>query len=71
MEQTVTIPVYGMSCEHCVKAVTDAINALKGVKNVEVSLEGKNAKVVYDDELTRVSELESAIIEEGYQVKED
>lgn len=70
MEQTVTIPVYGMSCEHCVKAVTDAINALKGVKNVEVSLEGKNAKVVYDDELTRVSELESAIIEEGYQVKE-
>jgi copper ion binding protein len=70
MEKTATIPVYGMSCEHCVKAVVNALNALNGVKNVEVSLEGKSTKVVYDEELTGLSELESAIIEEGYQVKE-
>ncbi len=70
MEQTVTIPVYGMSCEHCVKAVSNALNALKGVKKIEVSLEGKNARVVYDEELTGLNELESTIIEEGYQVKE-
>ena len=70
MEQTVTIPVYGMSCEHCVKAVSNALNALKGVKKVEVSLEGKNAQVAYDEELMGLNELESNIIEEGYQVKE-
>ena len=70
MEQTVTIPVYGMSCEHCVKAVTNTLNVLKGVKDARVSLEDKNAQVVYEDELTSVSELESAIIEEGYQIKE-
>jgi len=69
MEQTTTIPVYGMSCEHCVKAVTSALNAIKGVRSVEVSLEGKSARVIYDDKLTRMSELESAIVEEGYQVK--
>jgi len=39
------------------------------VKSVEISLVGKSAKVVYDEELTGLSELESAIIEEGYQVK--
>jgi len=71
MEQTITIPVYGMSCDHCVRAVTNALNAIKGVKEVEVSLEDKSARVIYDDELTRLSELESAIIEEGYQVKEE
>ena len=70
MEKTVTIPVYGMSCEHCVKAVTNTLNVLKGVKDAQVSLEDKNAQVVYEDELTSVSELESAIIEEGYQIKE-
>ena len=70
MEQAVTIPVYGMSCEHCVKAVSNALNALKGVNKVEVSLEGKNAQVMYDEELTGLNELESIIIEEGYQVKE-
>ena len=71
MEQTVTIPVYGMSCEHCVRAVTEALNALSGVKNVEVSLEDKNVRVVYDDEHARVSDMESAILEEGYQLKEE
>ena len=70
MEKTVGIPVYGMSCEHCVKAVTNALTENKAVKDVKVSLEDKNARVVYDDELANLSDLESAIIEEGYQVKE-
>jgi len=71
MEKTVTTPVYGMSCGHCVKAVTNALSAIQGVKDVKVSLEDKSAQVVYDDELTSVGELESTIIEEGYQIKED
>jgi len=40
------------------------------VKDVEVSFEAKSAQIVYDDELTNVSEIESTIMEEGYQVKE-
>ena len=71
MEKTVTIPVYGMSCEHCVKAATNALSAVKGVKDVKVSLEDKNARVVYNDESISLEELESTIIEEGYKVKED
>ena len=71
MEQTAIIPVYGMSCEHCVKAVESVLNAVKGVKEVRVSLEDKSAQVVYDDDSISLSEMESAIIEEGYQVKEN
>ena len=71
MEQTVTIPVFGMSCEHCVRAVKEALSTLSGVKNVEVSLEERSAKVIYDDEHARVSEMETAILEEGYQIKEE
>jgi copper chaperone CopZ len=44
---------------------------LSGVKNVSVSLEERIAKVVYDDEHARVSEMETAILEEGYQLKEE
>jgi len=71
MEKTVAIPVYGMSCEHCVKAATNALHAVKGVKEVRVSLEDKRAQVVYDDDSTSLSEMESVIIEEGYRVKEE
>ena len=69
MEKTAALSIDGMSCAHCTKAVMNALNAIRGVKSVEVSLVGKSAKVVYDEELTGLSELESAIIEEGYQVK--
>ena len=68
MEKTVTIPVEGMSCEHCVRAVKGALEAQKGVKAAEVSLEGKSARVVYEDALVGLDELKAAILEEGYEV---
>ena len=68
MEKTVTIPVEGMSCEHCVRAVKGALEAQKGVKAVEVSLEGKSARVVYEDALVGLEDLKATILEEGYQV---
>lgn len=34
-----TIKVKGMSCAHCVKAVTSALEAIDGVGHVQVSLE--------------------------------
>ena len=70
MEKTATISIEGMSCEHCVRAVNDALSSQNGVKSVDVSLEEKNAQVVYDDEHTRLSDLESAIVEEGYEVNQ-
>ena len=70
MEKTATITIEGMSCEHCVRAVKEAVGAQSGVKSVDVSLEDKNARVVYDDEHTRLSDLESTIVEEGYQVNQ-
>ena len=68
MEKTVTISVEGMSCEHCVRAVKGALEAQKGVKEAEVSLEGKSARVVYEDGLVGPEDLKAAILEEGYEV---
>ena len=38
-----SIVVHGMSCQHCQKAVTEAIAAVPGVESVVVSLEQKTA----------------------------
>jgi copper chaperone CopZ len=43
-EYTVT----GMTCEHCVKHVTEEVSAIPGVTDVQVSLAG-DMKVVSDD----------------------
>ena len=70
MEKTATISIEGMSCEHCVRAVKDALSSHNGVKSADVSLEEKNARVVYDDEHTGLSDLESVIVEEGYEISQ-
>ncbi len=71
MEKTAEIPVLGMSCEHCVKAVTNALSSNSAVRDVKVSLENKNVRVVYDDEITSLTDIEAIIIEEGYSTKEE
>jgi copper chaperone len=63
------IKVKGMSCQHCVAAVTKAVAGLPGVSNVEVDL--ASGRVSYDraaplppDDLDRV------IRAAGYEVVE-
>jgi copper chaperone len=59
------ILIEGMSCNHCVAHVKEALEGLEGVTSVEVNLEGKYATVE-----TNVSNdvLKDAIEEEGYDV---
>lgn len=63
-----TIMIEGMSCNHCTKAVENALKGLNEVSKVEVSLEEKKAVVevekLIDDKLREVIE------EEGYKVVE-
>ena len=66
MIKTETIPVYGMMCEHCVKAVTLALTGLEGVQKVEVALAENSATVTFDDALTGPDRFRDAVIEEGY-----
>ena len=42
---TATYTIAGMSCSHCVAAVTEELEALTGVERVAVSLEGGTAVV--------------------------
>ena len=46
-----TISIEGMHCDGCVKRVTGALSKIKGVKEVNVSLQEKKAKVVSKKEL--------------------
>ncbi len=45
MDKTLTFKVEGMMCKHCVAHVTSAIQAVVGVKAVEVSLQNNSATV--------------------------
>jgi copper ion binding protein len=61
-----TISIEGMTCGHCAARVTKALQAVNGVKGVDVSLERKNA-VLEGDGLVD-ADIRAAIEDAGYQV---
>ena len=67
MKQSI-LNVEGMSCNHCVKAVTDALTALDGVSNVNVDLAGKKVTVEYEEETVSLDRMRDAIEDDGYDV---
>jgi copper chaperone len=67
--ETKNLNVEGMSCQHCVRAVTDAVNALAGVSAVNVSLEKKLVTVGYDPGKVSLDLIRTAIEDQGYSVK--
>jgi len=62
-----SIKIKGMSCQHCVMAVTKALGALEGIKNVQVDL--KTGMATYDEvKPIDVSVIAEAIKKAGYEV---
>jgi copper chaperone len=64
MAKTIELDVTGMTCDHCVRSVTNALKDVPGVANAVVSLEDKKATVTADE--VDVAKLIEAVEEEGY-----
>ena len=59
--------VTGMTCEHCVHAVTEEVGSLAGVTDVVVDLPSGGLTVVSETQLA-FAEIERAVDEAGYTV---
>ena len=66
-EQIIVLDVQGMMCHKCVAHVKKALEGVKGVKAVEVSLDENTATVTYTGK--KPETLAAAVIEEGYEAK--
>jgi P-type Cu+ transporter len=62
----VTIPVGGMSCAACAKAIERAVGKVDGVSSVSVNYATERASVKYDPSVARLSEIKQAIVKAGY-----
>jgi len=63
----VIIPIEGMTCAACSRAVERALGKLEGVEEASVNLATEKAKVVYDPSIVRLSQIREAIIKAGYK----
>ena len=58
--------VKGMTCDHCVQAVSSELNGLSGVEDVQVDL--PSGKVTVTSEQPLVSAVAAAVDEAGYEL---
>ncbi|KAM4663956.1 copper-transporting ATPase 1 [Discoglossus pictus] len=65
--QLLTIPVEGMTCNSCVQTIEQKIGSLDGVHSIQVSLEGKNATIIYDSKFLTSDSLQEAIEDMGFE----
>lgn len=62
-----SIPVSGMTCAACAKAVERVVKKLDGVESVSVNFATEKANITYDTKKIRISEIKQAIIKAGYK----
>jgi copper chaperone CopZ len=65
MSVTTQYTVTGMTCGHCVQAVTDEISSLSGVEHVDVELTTGAVTITSDGEIVR-EKVAAAVDEAGY-----
>lgn len=63
-----TYSVEGMTCEHCVRAVSAEVAAISGVEAVEVDLASGAVTVTSAGELDEAA-VRAAVEEAGYEVR--
>ena len=62
-----TIKIKGMSCKHCVMAVTKALSAVDGVKDVRVDLE-KGEASFEEERPVDMETVRQKIVKAGYEI---
>ena len=67
MSQTSTYTVTGMTCGHCVSSVTEEVQEILGVENVDVVLE-TGAVTITSAEPIDEAAVRAAVDEAGYQL---
>ena len=62
----ITLNVTGMSCNHCVKSVEEAVKNAGASGHVDLA--AGTVAVAYDEQTVNVDQIKAAIEEQGYDV---
>jgi len=61
------VKIDGMSCQHCVKTVTDVMMGIDGVSQVKVNLKKGEARLKFERDRLDLELLETAIVTAGFE----
>jgi copper chaperone len=65
---TTVFTVPDISCEHCEKAITNALAPVDGVRSVKVDIDARQVRVDYDEARLDVERMQQILGDEDYPV---
>jgi len=65
--RSVEFKVVGMGSEHCAGVVKNALERLKGVREVQTNYANNSANIKYEDGTIRISDMKKAVDDAGYE----
>jgi copper chaperone len=68
--QTLAVVVSGMTCNHCKKAVEDAVSGVDGISRASVDLDKGLLTVTYDPGRADFTKVQDAVVKAGYEARE-
>lgn len=66
---TTVLNVPDISCEHCQRTITEALQPIGGVQGVDVDIPSKQVTVQYDPSVVDVERFKEILQEEEYPVE--
>lgn len=63
-----TLIVEGMTCQHCVQTIKEALEKIAGTNKVAVDLDKKEVQVDYNEVETNLQEISDKIVEVGFEL---
>ena len=67
--KTVVLNVPDISCEHCERAITNALTPVEGIETVAVDIPAKQVRVSFDDAQVEIDQMKEILAEEDYPVE--
>ncbi|HEY4025112.1 MAG TPA: heavy-metal-associated domain-containing protein [Candidatus Dormibacteraeota bacterium] len=65
---SVVFDVPDVSCEHCERTITGALQPIAGVREVSVDVPARTVAVAFDDRIVGVERLKQVLTDEDYPV---
>lgn len=66
--KVLTIPA--ISCEHCARTITGALEPLDGIRSVRVDIPAHEVAVEFDEGTIQLARIEQVLLDEEYPVAE-
>lgn len=58
-----------MTCEHCMKTISNAVHKLVGINNVDIDLDNKKVTVEFDQDKETIDNIQGTMIEAGFEIQ--